>query len=369
MNDYLDEDILSLNIVSAGAPLTSQEILVNYGNYYKPSVNLNGTISWEFVQGNLDNIPAIAPANIKGPGIVILGIEATTGALPSDATIGDCYGVGSSAPYTYYIYNGTVWQSHGQLVGAYFTPTIDASGNLSWSNNAGLTNPTAKNITGPQGLAATIIINEITALAPGSTPTIENVGTIYEAIYNIGLPQGIQGVKGDTGAGAPLGGTLGQILAKKSATNYDTEWINPPQSLPIGGTTDQILAKNTGSNYDVKWIDAPSTLPTGGAVGDILSKNSATDFDSIWKKSVYTKTFVATTSDWTAISGGYSITIAAATHGMGVDIIARVYLLSDTDYIDSHQNYVSNDWKITINATGDIVLTTTEMFAGKLVVK
>lgn len=39
-------------------------------------------------------------------------------------------------------------------------------------------------------------------------------------------PQGIQGEKGDTGEGVPTGGTTGQILKKKSNTNYDTEWGN-----------------------------------------------------------------------------------------------------------------------------------------------
>ena len=52
-------------------------------------------------------------------------------------------------------------------------------------------------------------------------------------------PQGIQGetgatgatgAKGDTGAtgaGVPSGGASGQILTKKSATDYDTEWADP----------------------------------------------------------------------------------------------------------------------------------------------
>ncbi|WP_289634518.1 hypothetical protein [uncultured Duncaniella sp.] len=62
--------------------------------------------------------------------------------------------------------------------GAVFTPAVDSSGNLTWSNNGGLTNPAAVNIrgpkgdTGPQGLK-------------GDT--------------------GIQGPKGDTGATGPKG--------------------------------------------------------------------------------------------------------------------------------------------------------------------
>jgi hypothetical protein len=36
--------------------------------------------------------------------------------------------------------------------------------------------------------------------------------------------QGPKGGTGDTGAGVPAGGATGQVLKKKSATDYDTEW-------------------------------------------------------------------------------------------------------------------------------------------------
>ena len=41
--------------------------------------------------------------------------------------------------------------------------------------------------------------------------------------------QGIQGVKGDTGSagqGVPTGGTQGQVLAKTTASDYATAWVN-----------------------------------------------------------------------------------------------------------------------------------------------
>lgn len=36
----------------------------------------------------------------------------------------------------------------------------------------------------------------------------------------------VKGVKGDIGVGMPLGGTLGQVVAKKSSSNFDFEYIN-----------------------------------------------------------------------------------------------------------------------------------------------
>lgn len=58
-------------------------------------------------------------------------------------------------------------------------------------------------------------------------------------------PRGLQGEQGETGAtgpvgpagpGVPEGGTAGQILSKKTASDYDTEWIDPPDG---GGGTFQ----------------------------------------------------------------------------------------------------------------------------------
>ena len=54
-------------------------------------------------------------------------------------------------------------------------------------------------------------------------------------------PQGPQGKQGPAGAPGPAGpgvapgGTTGQVLAKKSNTNYDTEWINFYPYVPVGG--------------------------------------------------------------------------------------------------------------------------------------
>lgn len=47
--------------------------------------------------------------------------------------------------------------------------------------------------------------------------------------------EGPQGPKGDDGEGVPEGGTTGQVLAKKSGTDFDTEWVN--QSGGGGGGT------------------------------------------------------------------------------------------------------------------------------------
>lgn len=57
-----------------------------------------------------------------------------------------------------------------------------------------------------------------------------------------------------TGSGLPAGGTAGQILAKKSAENYDTHWIDPPSGSGTGGgVADSVAWDNV--------TDKPSTYP------------------------------------------------------------------------------------------------------------
>ena len=46
---------------------------------------------------------------------------------------------------------------------------------------------------------------------------------------------GKTGPQGPAGPGVAAGGTTGQVLVKKSNTNYDTEWNNPLPYVPIGG--------------------------------------------------------------------------------------------------------------------------------------
>lgn len=59
---------------------------------------------------------------------------------------------------------------------------------------------------GPKGDAATVTVGSTTTLAVGQDASVENVGTLYNAVLNFGIPQGPQGPqgakgdKGDTGA-------------------------------------------------------------------------------------------------------------------------------------------------------------------------
>ena len=40
--------------------------------------------------------------------------------------------------------------NNGEFNGATYLPNVDAEGNISWTNNKGLENPSSQNIRGPQ---------------------------------------------------------------------------------------------------------------------------------------------------------------------------------------------------------------------------
>lgn len=135
------------------------------GATFTPSVSASGAISWT----NNKGLANPSPVNIKGPkgdtgaGFKVLDYYSTASALASAVTnpsAGDAYGVGTAEPYDIYIYSPTKgWVNNGALQGAKgesgatFTPSVSSAGVLSWTNDKGLTNPSAVNIKGDKGEA------------------------------------------------------------------------------------------------------------------------------------------------------------------------------------------------------------------------
>jgi hypothetical protein len=87
-------------------------------------------------------------------------------------------------------------------------------------------------------------------------------------------PEGPAGPEGDPGAPGPAGtagaaGPVGPKGDKGDPGNTGPAGIG----VAAGGTTDQILAKNSATNYDTKWVTAATGggggSPTGAAGGDL----------------------------------------------------------------------------------------------------
>ena len=89
----------------------------------------------------------------------------------------------------------------------------------------------------------------------------------------------------NSSAQVPVGGASGQVLTKKSDTDFDASWKDAPIALPDGGDSGQVLTKNSSTNGDASWKtpEVPSNpLPVGGTTGQVLAKKSDTNYDTEW---------------------------------------------------------------------------------------
>ena len=108
--------------------------------------------------------------------------------------------------------------------GYYFTPAVDALGNLSWNNNGGLDNPTTVNIKGPKGDGGTVEITNIlidNGSSETATPSAEVIsGTTdpQHAKYSLSF----HNLVGKRGAQGPRG----YYFLPNVAANGDLSWSN-----------------------------------------------------------------------------------------------------------------------------------------------
>jgi hypothetical protein len=86
--------------------------------------------------------------------------------------------------------------------------------------------------TGSPGAAATIAAGTTTTLAPGSSATVTNSGSSSAAVFNFGIPQGVQGATGPQGPNW----LVGPGLALNTATTPNTVDVATPY-LPLSGGT------------------------------------------------------------------------------------------------------------------------------------
>lgn len=89
--------------------------------------------------------------------------------------------------------------------------------------------------------------------------------------------QGIQGVDGENGAGVALGGADGQVLRKKSSSDYDTEWSDMYTNAQIDSKFSDV--NSTISNIGIKETFNKDIV---NASTSVTTSNDITD-DDIWR--------------------------------------------------------------------------------------
>ena len=152
------------------------------------------------------------------------------------------------------------------------TPTIGENGNWYLGDEdtgkpsrgekgepGGKGDPGDKGDPGPTGATPDIQIGTVQTLEPGQSAMANISGTTENPVLNLGIPKGN---KGDSGEGVPEGGTSGQILSKKTDTDYDTEWVDPPS----GGETINVDAELKEYMNVAKPAIANAIINKGGSV-------------------------------------------------------------------------------------------------------
>lgn len=118
-----------------------------------------------------------------------------------------------------------------------FVPSVSSAGVLSWTNKAGLTNPTSVNIKGAKGdtgTAASIKIGSVTTGAAGSNASVTNSGTASNVVLNFTLPRGKDGADGGITVDAELSDTsTNPVQNKVVKTNMDALFTKIKTNLDI----------------------------------------------------------------------------------------------------------------------------------------
>ncbi|MEG1757795.1 MAG: hypothetical protein RR235_04975 [Oscillospiraceae bacterium] len=73
-------------------------------------------------------------------------------------------------------------------------------------------------------------------------------------------------------------------------------------------------------------------------------------------------------SSWQSSGNGYSITIAAVTHGLGTNLCVDIWASEGSGYA-KYYGAPSSGWKATVSSAGDVTLWSSRKFAGKIVIK
>lgn len=241
---------------------------------------------------------------------------------------------------------------------------------------------------GDKGEAATIVVGSTTTGEPGTEADVVNSGDENMAILDFTIPrgskgdkgdtgpqgpQGVQGPKGDkgdTGYGIPIGGTTGQILSKKSDTNYDIEWIdNNPSSLEVMYDKDNKAIKFIDSTNIVTFTINPTpsdatvviTSGTCEQVGNSITvpKNSLVEY-TVSKEGMVTK------SGYVNVVDDTNIDIKLSLSPVNLTINNTTYSETTLTYNDgSEENKTSSlgaNESVTINVVPNTIIKATDSY-------
>lgn len=136
------------------------------------------------------------------------------------------------------------------------TTTTGNAGTNASVTNVGTDKDAVFNFTIPRGdPGVSVTVGTTTTGAAGSSASVSNSGTASDPILDFTVPRGANGV------GVPAEGMAGQVLAKASAADYDTEWIDAAYA-----TSEQGALADTAVQPETIAMLSSGGVFSGGAV-------------------------------------------------------------------------------------------------------
>ncbi|MHC1722435.1 MAG: hypothetical protein AB9836_04420 [Aminipila sp.] len=153
-----------------------------------------------------------------------------------------------------------------------------------------------------------------------------------------------------------------------------TKWVNVD-----GQSFTQLQADwNKNDSASVQYIqNKPTALPANGGNSDTADKlktarkingvpfDGSSDITIETGGNKYKMCF--TISTWSGLSAPFSISIAESVHKCGIDINALVFILEGDKYVKT-VGYPGTGYKVSIDSTGNVIITTSVKFPGKVIV-
>lgn len=299
------------------------------GPHYTPIVDDDGNLSWTNDAGLANPVSK----NIKGPrglqgvqgvpgvqgekgdpgaGLIIHGEYDTYEALVSAHPVGeegDAYLVDGDV--WYWAAENNQWKNGGPLRGPqgiqgergfHFTPFVNSSGVISWTNNGGLTNPSEVNVRGPRGFTFTPSVNssgDISWSNDGglSNPATKNIRGPIGYTYTPSMTfDGILSWTNNGGLSNPsavnLTGPRGYHFTPSVADNGDLSWSNDgnlanPATKNIRGPVGYYFTPSIDDNGNVSWTNNgglanPATKNVRGPQGFTFTPSMSQDGTLSW---------------------------------------------------------------------------------------
>ncbi len=152
--------------------------------------------------------------------------------------------------------------------------------------------------------------------------------------------KGQDGQDGQDGVGIPSGGTANQILHKKSNTDYDTEWTNPP-TIPSGSTSTPQMDGTGSAGSSSDYSRADHVHPTD------TSRASATDVTAL-QTAAEDKVLYLTSVACSATTGNF---VSVSNAKITADHVVAECVFANPSAITTYVTWTTANGSLTLNGT------------------